>query len=167
MESASSSFLSSRALTDSETASAASGYLSTVILSFSTSLTAEKRLSSFPSRALAASAMTLSMSPSKWTGLGTVFLPAASSMEAMRSSTPLPVVAEMGTTLHPSSLESLSTSILSPCLSIMSIMLRAMTVGSPMSRICRERKRFLSRLVASTMLRMASGLFPFSSPLII
>ena len=58
---------------------------------------------------------------------------------------------------HPRPRESFPTSISSPFFWTASIMLRAMTVGIPVSRIWRVRKRFLSRLVASTMLMMASG----------
>ena len=83
---------------------------------------------------------------------------ATSPTAATSSLMPSAFSADTGTTLHPSSLESLSTSISSPSLRIWSIMFSAMTVGMPVSRIWRVRKRFLSRFVASTMLMTASGL---------
>ena len=83
---------------------------------------------------------------------------AASPTAAIRSLMPSAFRADTGTTLHPRSLESLSTSIWSPSLRTWSIMFSATTVGMPVSMIWRVRKRFLSRFVASTMLMTASGL---------
>ena len=72
-------------------------------------------------------------------------------------SIPSPVRAEMGITGTPSSRESRSTSIRSPCFSTSSIMFRAMIMGRSSSMSCTVKYRFRSRLVPSTMLMMASG----------
>ena len=85
-------------------------------------------------------------------------LSAAATAAFTSSSTPSDLRAEMGMTGHPSFSDSFFASTEPPFFLTVSIMFRATTVGMPVSRICRVRKRFLSMLVASTMLITASGL---------
>ena len=82
----------------------------------------------------------------------------AVSMAARAASlTPSPLRAEISTILQPSCRESSFTLMLSPAFFTRSIMLRAMTTGMPSSVSWVVRYRLRSRLVASTMFKMASG----------
>ena len=103
-----------------------------------------------------ASAVSISSEKRICGAAGTPFLPSSIAVFTS-SSMPRPLSAEVGTIGHPSSRESLSTSILSPFFSTRSIMLRAMTTGRPSSRICVVKYRLRSRLVASIRLMTTSG----------
>ena len=85
---------------------------------------------------------------------------AASIAASAASIMPVPLRAEISIILQPSWRESSSTLILSPLFFTTSIMLMAMTTGIPSSVSWVVRYRFLSRLVPSTMLRIASGRSP-------
>ena len=73
------------------------------------------------------------------------------------SGIPVPLSAEVSTMGHPSFRESWATSILSPFFLTKSIMLSAITTGSPRSSTCVVRYRLRSRFVASTRLITTSG----------
>ncbi len=79
------------------------------------------------------------------------------SIAALSSSMPRLRTATVGITGTPSSAESLAASIVSPSRSAMSIMLSATTTGSPSRISCSAKRRWLSRLVASTTIRIACG----------
>ena len=70
---------------------------------------------------------------------------------------PSPLTALVSMIWQPSASESFLTSILSPFLRTMSIMLRAMTIGTPISSSWVVRYRLRSRLEASMMLIIESG----------
>ena len=90
--------------------------------------------------------------------IGTVLPFFAASIAASAASImPVPFSAEISTTLQPSAFESPSVLILSPFFLTTSIMLMATTTGIPSSVSCVVRYRFLSRLVPSIILRIASG----------
>ena len=71
---------------------------------------------------------------------------------------PEPFKALVSTMGQPKAADNLPVSILSPFLWTMSIMFKAMTMGAPTSRSWVVRYRFRSRLEASTMFKMTSGL---------
>ena len=73
------------------------------------------------------------------------------------SATPSFFAAEMGTTGTPSMASMRLTSMDPPLPRSSSIMFRATTMGTSISRSCMVRYRFRWRLVASTMLMMARG----------
>ena len=70
---------------------------------------------------------------------------------------PSPLTALVSMIWQPSASESFLTSILSPFLRTISIMLRAMTIGTPISSSWVVRYRLRSRLEASMMLIIESG----------
>ena len=81
----------------------------------------------------------------------------ACSIARTRSPRPSPVLAETGTTRHPSRVASSATSNDSPCFRAASIRLSATTVGRPSSSTCPARNKLRSRLVASATHTIASG----------
>ncbi len=89
-------------------------------------------------------------------GMGFPFW-AASTASSAASVIPVLFNADMVTTLHPNALESSSVFILSPFFSTTSIIFMAITTGIPSSASWVVRYRFLSRLVPSTMFKIASG----------
>ena len=159
--SVSSSNLSSSSLICADTSGTC--FISSEILSsFSRSLIAKNLLCSsaisdpsLPSTAV----ITSSTSFAKlWTWGVSCFCCASATAFSAAFSIPVPFRAEIGTTSQPSFFPSLSICTLSPLLSTISIILTAMTTGIPSSMICVERYRFLSILVPSTILMIASGL---------
>ena len=88
----------------------------------------------------------------------TVPLFAAFTAPSAASIIPVSFSAEISYTGQPSVLDSCSILIVSPFLRTRSIILTAMTTGTPTSKSCVVRYKFLSRFVPSTILRMASGL---------
>ena len=160
-ESISSAYSSSRAATSSLRLSAASDSFSETVGSFSTSLTAYHLFlpsGTLPDMAVSALETSSSMRSSNLSPLGASPFCAAETTASTSSLVPSFLRADMGTTGHPSLLDRASVSMDPPFFLTASIMFRATTVGMPVSSICRVRNRFLSMLVASTMLMTASGL---------
>ena len=93
--------------------------------------------------------------------MGTVLPFVAASMAAWAASwMPVPLRAEISTMGQPSCRESSFVLILSPFFRTTSIILMAITTGMPSSVSWVVRYRLRSRLVPSTMFRMASGRSP-------
>ena len=99
-----------------------------------------------------------STSWSKVMGTGSWLLRAASTAFFARCSTPSPRSADISTTGTLSLRASSSVLIFIPRFLTTSIWLSATTIGTPNSMSCVVRYRLRSRLDASTMLTMASGL---------
>ena len=133
-----------------------------ILSSLSRSLMAKKRFCpsgtlppSFSSTALMAAS---TFRANSCMGAAAAFLLAAVTTFFTTASSPVPFRAEISVSSHPSLLASLSVCILSPAFSTTSIMFTAMTTGMPSSVIWVDRYRFLSILVPSTILMIASGL---------
>ena len=105
-----------------------------------------------PSSALA---MAPSTDGSNLWGIGSTLEAVASAF--LTSSIPVPLEAVVSTTVHPSILPRLAALTEIPLAAARSIMFRIITTGVPISRSCTVRYRFLSRLEASTTLRIRSG----------
>ena len=102
-------------------------------------------------------AMACSTAPEK-VCMGTVLLVFAAVMAASAASmTPAPFRAEISTTVQPRARESSWVLILSPFFRTTSIMLMATTTGIPSSVSWVVKYRLRSRLVPSTMFKMALG----------
>ena len=89
--------------------------------------------------------------------MGSVRFFAVSTARSISSDTPSPLAAVMGTTGMPRSSDSFCTSTVPPLARTSSIMFSASTMGTRSVSSCSVRYRFLSILVASTILMMPSG----------
>ena len=111
-----------------------------------------------PCRSLAIRARIFSSLSLNFSGFGAAALLWARLRAALATSVlPSPLTALVSMIWQPSASESFLTSILSPFLRTMSIMLRAMTIGTPISSSWVVRYRLRSRLEASMMLIIESG----------
>ena len=135
---------------------------SAIFSSFSRSLTAKNRFCSSGISSVSLPSMdssTFSTSAANRCVLcGGAPLSASAAARSAACKTPSPFRAEISTTSQPSFSLSFTVSILSPLFATISIILTAITTGIPSSNSCVDRYRFLSMLVPSTILMIASGL---------
>ena len=90
--------------------------------------------------------------------ISTIFLSfTAVDMAFFKSSIPIFLTADNGTTLTPKIFSNLSTSISIPKLLAKSILFKANNRLTPISINCKVRYKFLSKAVASTILTTKSG----------